>query len=277
MGVLSNAGVPETLRLVGEETVSGADARLGAKMRHWKMGLRGSHVTSWLLDRRIDWGSSGFDPLINEAILVYRAFDSWEGTKRYMVDMLGNDTWKAAGQLMEFTYCRARGPHERLARGPQHPARRGVLPLPPPRAGRARRPGTATSGTSCWRRATRRWPSSSPDGGHGARPVRVDAARQLAPEPRGEVRAGRRRRLQRGPVDPRPHALPHASRRALHVERRVARGAELDGRRIQRRPGGGRGRGGRAGVVVELTPLRVVPAKSRSPAATSPDGAHKAM
>ena len=104
VGVLSNAGVPETLRLVGEETVSDVDPRLGAKMRHWKMGLRGSHVTSWLLDRRIDWGSSGFDPLINEAILVYRAFDSWEGTKRYMVDMLGNDTWKAAGQLMEFTY-----------------------------------------------------------------------------------------------------------------------------------------------------------------------------
>jgi phytoene dehydrogenase-like protein len=104
VGVLSNAGVPETLRMVGEDTVAGADPLLAAKMRHWKMGLRGSHVTSWLLDRRVDWGSSGFDPLINEAILVYRAFDSWEGTKRYMVDMLGNDTWKAAGQLMEFTY-----------------------------------------------------------------------------------------------------------------------------------------------------------------------------
>jgi phytoene dehydrogenase-like protein len=104
VGVLSNAGVPETLRLVGEETLSGVDPALAAKMHHWKMGLRGSHVTSWLLDRRIDWGSSGFDPLINEAVLVYRAFDSWEGTKRYMVDMLGNDTWKVAGQLMEFTY-----------------------------------------------------------------------------------------------------------------------------------------------------------------------------
>jgi phytoene dehydrogenase-like protein len=104
LAVLSNAGVPETLRLVGEPALSAADERLAAKMRHWKMGLRGSHVTSWLLDRRIDWGSSAFDPLINEAILVYRAFDSWEGTKRYMVDMLGNDTWKVAGQLMEFTY-----------------------------------------------------------------------------------------------------------------------------------------------------------------------------
>jgi phytoene dehydrogenase-like protein len=104
VGVLSNAGVPETLRLVGEDVVAAADPRLGAKMRHWKMGLRGSHVTSWLLDRRLSWGSAGFDPLIDEAILVYRAFDSWEGTKRYMVDMLGNDTWRASGQLMEFTY-----------------------------------------------------------------------------------------------------------------------------------------------------------------------------
>ena len=104
VGVISNAGVPETLRLVGEQAVSAADARLGAKMRHWKMGLRGSHVTSWLLDGRVHWGSEDFDPLVDEAILLYRAFDSWEGTKQYMVDMLGNDTWKASGQLMEFTY-----------------------------------------------------------------------------------------------------------------------------------------------------------------------------
>jgi phytoene dehydrogenase-like protein len=104
IGVVSNAGVPETLRLLGEPTVSAADARLAARMRNWKMGLRGSHVTSWLLERRLEWASASFDPLINDAILVYRAFDSWEGTKRYMVDMLGNDTWKASGQLMEFTY-----------------------------------------------------------------------------------------------------------------------------------------------------------------------------
>ena len=117
VGVLSNAGVPETLRLVGEEAIASADARLAAKMRHWKMGLRGSHVTSWLLDGRIDWGSSTFDPLINEAILVYRAFDSWEGTKRYMVDMLGNDTWRVAGQLMEFTYYAPADPTSVSAEG----------------------------------------------------------------------------------------------------------------------------------------------------------------
>jgi len=104
LAVLSNAGVPETLRLVGEPALVEADARLAAKMRHWKMGLRGSHVTSWLLDRRLSWGSAPHDPLVDESILLYRAFDSWEGTKRYLVDMLGNDTRRVSGQLMEFTY-----------------------------------------------------------------------------------------------------------------------------------------------------------------------------
>jgi phytoene dehydrogenase-like protein len=104
LAVISNVGVPETLRLVGPQVMESADPLLAAKMRYWQMGLRGSHVTSWLLDRRLSWQSAGFDPLIDEAILVYRAFDSWEGTKQYLVDMLGNDTWKVAGQLMEFTY-----------------------------------------------------------------------------------------------------------------------------------------------------------------------------
>jgi len=104
LGVICNVGVPETLRLVGPQAMESADPLLAAKMRYWKMGLRGSHVTSWLLDRRLSWRSADFDPLIDEAILVYRAFDSWEGTKQYLVDMLGNDTWKVSGQLMEFTY-----------------------------------------------------------------------------------------------------------------------------------------------------------------------------
>jgi phytoene dehydrogenase-like protein len=104
LAVICNVGVPETLRLVGDQVMESADPLLAAKMRYWQMGLRGSHVTSWLLDRRLSWKSAEFDPLIDEAILVYRAFDSWEGTKQYLVDMLGNDTWKASGQLMEFTY-----------------------------------------------------------------------------------------------------------------------------------------------------------------------------
>jgi phytoene dehydrogenase-like protein len=104
LAVICNVGVPETLRLVGDQVMESADPLLAAKMRYWQMGLRGWHVTSWLLDGRLSWKSAEFDPLIDEAILVYRAFDSWEGTKQYLVDMLGNDTWKASGQLMEFTY-----------------------------------------------------------------------------------------------------------------------------------------------------------------------------
>ena len=155
VGVLSNAGVPETLRLVGEETVASADPLLAAKMRHWKMGLRGSHVTSWLLDGRIDWGSSAFDPLINEAILVYRAFDSWEGTKRYMVDMLGNDTWRVAGQLMEFTYYAPADPTSVSPDGHTILRAGGVLSPTRSTAWEGRRPGTARSVTSSCAPATR--------------------------------------------------------------------------------------------------------------------------
>ena len=172
--------------------MSGADPRLAAKMRHWKMGLRGSHVTSWLLDRRIDWGSSGFDPLINEAILVYRAFDSWEGTKRYMVDMLGNDTWKAAGQLMEFTYYAPADPTSVSPEG--HNILRAEECFPYPLHG--------LGGPEAWdgdirhellAARNRTMAELVPDWERdGARPVRVDAARQLAPEPGGEVRPGGR-------------------------------------------------------------------------------------
>ncbi|PQZ95075.1 hypothetical protein CQ018_07040 [Arthrobacter sp. MYb227] len=114
-GVISNAGVPETRRMVTPSVLEAADPMLASRMREWKMSLRGSHVTSWLLDRKLDWKSSDFDPLINDAILTYRAFDSWEGTKKYMVDMLGNDTRKASGHLLEFTYS---APVDRTAISP---------------------------------------------------------------------------------------------------------------------------------------------------------------
>ncbi len=258
VGVISNAGVPETLRLVGEQAVSAADARLGAKMRHWKMGLRGSHVTSWLLDGRIEWGSEDFDPLVHEAILLYRAFDSWEGTKRYMVDMLGNDTWKASGQLMEFTYYAPADPtsvspeghtilraEECFPYGAAWPRRtRGVGRADPPRAaGGAQRDDGAPRPRL---------------GRARARPVRVDAAGQLAAQPSRQVRPGRRRRLLRGSVDPGPDALPDAVPRALHEQRRLAGGPELDGRRLQRGPGRGRGRRRAPPTLVEVAAGGVV-------------------
>ena len=98
---------------------------------------------------------AAFDPLINEAILVYRAFDSWEGTKRYMVDMLGQRHLEGRGPAHGVHLLRAGRPHERLARGPQRScAPRSAFPTRCT-GWAGPRPGTATSATSCSPLATR--------------------------------------------------------------------------------------------------------------------------
>ena len=214
LAVICNVGVPETLRLVGHQAMESADPLLAAKMRYWKMGLRGSHVTSWLLDRRLSWQSADFDPLIDEAILVYRAFDSWEGTKQYLVDMLGNDTWKVSGQLMEFTYPAPADPTSASPEG--HTVLRAEECFPYALHG--------LGGPRAWDGPLRHElvaarnvddePARAGLGRQRPRLLRLDAAGQLAAQPVGEVRPGGRRRLHRGSVDPRPHAVPHADRRA---------------------------------------------------------------
>jgi len=179
LAVVCNVGVPETLRLVGPQAMESADPLLAAKMRYWQMGLRGSHVTSWLLDRRLSWRSADFDPLIDEAILVYRAFDSWEGTKQYLVDMLGNDTWKVSGQLMEFTYPAPADPTSASPEG--HTVLRAEECFPYARPGRR---GGLHRGSVDPR------PHAVPHAGSG--PVHVE--RRLAGRPQLDGR-----RLQRGP------------------------------------------------------------------------------
>jgi phytoene dehydrogenase-like protein len=99
--VISNAGARKTLELLGEPTIRLVDSRLAAKMKHWKMDERGSTVTSWLIDGQMPWGSAGFDPLITKAHLMYRAYDSWEAAKDYVVAMINNDTWGAFGNMIE--------------------------------------------------------------------------------------------------------------------------------------------------------------------------------
>jgi phytoene dehydrogenase-like protein len=128
-GVVSNAGVPETLRLVGDEAIRAADPRLAAKMRHWKMGLRGSAVTSWLLDGPIHWGSASFDALIDRALLVYRAFDDWDGAVQYLVDVLGNKTEAILGQLMEFVDYGAADAHAVSPEGRRVMRAEEVIPI----------------------------------------------------------------------------------------------------------------------------------------------------
>lgn len=99
--VISNVGARKTLELVGEAAMTSFDSRLAAKMRHWKMDERGSTVTSWLIDGDMPWGSAGFDPMVNRAHLMYRAYDSWQAAKDYVAAMINNDTWAAFGNMIE--------------------------------------------------------------------------------------------------------------------------------------------------------------------------------
>ena len=99
--VISNVGARVTLELVGEATMDAFDSRLATKMKYWKMDERGSTVTSWLIDGEMPWGSAEFDPLVTKAHLMYRAYDSWQGAKDYVMAMINNDTWGAFGNMIE--------------------------------------------------------------------------------------------------------------------------------------------------------------------------------
>lgn len=99
--VISGVGARKTLELLGEDVVRAVDTRLASKMKHWKMDERGSTVTSWLIQGEMPWGSVDFDPLIKRAHLIYRAFDSWQGAKEYLVAVANNDLWSAFGNLIE--------------------------------------------------------------------------------------------------------------------------------------------------------------------------------
>jgi phytoene dehydrogenase-like protein len=99
--IVSNVGARMTLELVGEQAMAAVDSRLATKMKHWKMDERGSTVTSWLLDGEMSWGSTEWDPLISKAHLIYKAYDSWQGAKDYVMAMINNDTWGAFGNMIE--------------------------------------------------------------------------------------------------------------------------------------------------------------------------------
>lgn len=99
--IISNVGARKTLELVGEQPMNLVDSRLATKMRHWKMDERGSTVTSWLIDGEMPWGSAEYDPLITKAHLMYKAYNSWQDAKDYVMAMINNDTWGAFGNMIE--------------------------------------------------------------------------------------------------------------------------------------------------------------------------------
>ncbi len=237
VGVLSNAGVPETLRLVGEPTVAAADARLGGQDAPLEDGA--ARVARDLVAAR---------PAHRVGLRGFRSADQRGHPRLPGLRLLGGHQALHGGHARQrhvegrgaahgVHLLRAGRSHERLARGPHDRSRRGVLSLPAARPGRARGVGRRPALRAARQSERGHGPAHSRVGRDGARPVRVDPARQLAAQPSREVRPGRGRRLQRGPVDARPHALPDAARGSLHVERRVAGRAELDGVGVQRRAG----------------------------------------
>src|SRR5207247_8251204 len=98
--VISSGGGRTTLELIGEPTMDAVDSRLATKMKYWKMDERGSTVTSWLIDGEMPWGSAEYDPLVAKAHLMYRAYDSWQGAKEYVMGMIHNDTWGALRNVL---------------------------------------------------------------------------------------------------------------------------------------------------------------------------------
>jgi len=79
--VISNVGAVKTLELVGEGVMQSIDARLWAKMKYWKTDFRASTVSNWVLKGHPRWKSAAWDPDIQKAHLLYRAWDSWEHCK----------------------------------------------------------------------------------------------------------------------------------------------------------------------------------------------------
>ena len=136
--VISNVGARKTLELVGERTMDAFDSRLATKMKYWKMDERGSTVTSWLIDGEMPWGSADWDPMVKRAHLMYRAYDSWQGAKDYVMAMINNDTWGAFGNMIEILDYGQCDPQRGLAGGLPGHSRRGGDPLSAAARGRAR-------------------------------------------------------------------------------------------------------------------------------------------
>ncbi len=112
---------PETMRLV-EQAISAADARRERRCATedgpaWvprdPLAARWAHP----------WGSEDFDPLVHEATALTRVH-SWVGDK-YTLGGHAGTSLEGIGQLMESTYY-AGGPHQRVGRRVEtDPARRG--------------------------------------------------------------------------------------------------------------------------------------------------------
>lgn len=104
--VVSNVSARLTLELIGEDILKSIDAKLAAKMKYWKTDYRASCVSNWVMKERPRWKSEAWDPTINKTVVFYRAWDSWDECKTWLLGMQNGDlrgTYGLTGELLDFS------------------------------------------------------------------------------------------------------------------------------------------------------------------------------
>ncbi|MFQ5856741.1 MAG: phytoene desaturase family protein [Anaerolineae bacterium] len=103
--LISDVGAIVTLELLGEDVMRSIDAELATKMKYWKTDYRGSVVSNWVMKDRPTWKSEAWNPDIEKAFMFYRAWDSWQECKDWVVAMQNGDFRGAlglTGELVDF-------------------------------------------------------------------------------------------------------------------------------------------------------------------------------
>lgn len=99
--VISNLGARVTLDVIGEDVMKSVDDRLWAKMKYWKTDFRASTMSNWVMRGHPRWKSADYDPSIQKAHLLYRAWDSWEHCKEWHEAFKSGDRRRVIGGLGE--------------------------------------------------------------------------------------------------------------------------------------------------------------------------------
>lgn len=99
--VITNAGVPESFRMIGEENLTKADPALAQRMKYWDMSSRASCVSLWVLKGFPKWKSMEWNPNISQMDFFYKGWESLEHGKRWYMAQKSGDVYGALGGLSE--------------------------------------------------------------------------------------------------------------------------------------------------------------------------------
>jgi len=104
--LVSGVGTGVTLDLVGEEVMRSIDPRLATKMKYWKSSYRGSVVSNWVMKDRPTWKSEAWNADIKKAFMFYRAWNSWDDCRNWVMAMQNGDfrtAYGCTGELLDFS------------------------------------------------------------------------------------------------------------------------------------------------------------------------------